>query len=110
MKQHATVMPSHDWRSLLPMLSIFLVSRCGIWGIQVKQMSFWRPGLARKAIRWWLMPRRVEKASCTRPTGGEDSSGLGLSICKRIVDLHGGHIDVTSEYGSGTTFSVKLPL
>lgn len=45
----------------------------------------------------------------TRPTGGESSSGLGLSICKRIIDLHHGSIEVTSEFGKGTTFIVKLP-
>jgi signal transduction histidine kinase len=44
-----------------------------------------------------------------QPTAGENSSGLGLSICKRIVDLHVGRIDVSSEFGSGTTFYVKLP-
>jgi ligand-binding sensor domain-containing protein/signal transduction histidine kinase len=37
--------------------------------------------------------------------------GLGLAICyKIIVDEHGGHIDVTSELGKGTTFSILLPI
>ncbi len=36
--------------------------------------------------------------------------GLGLSKCWRIVKLHGGHIDVQSEVGQGTTFTVLLPL
>lgn len=45
----------------------------------------------------------------TRPTAGESSSGLGLSICKRIVGLHNGQLEVTSEFGSGTTFYVRLP-
>ncbi|MBI5137950.1 MAG: response regulator [Nitrospirae bacterium] len=35
--------------------------------------------------------------------------GLGLSICKGIVDLHGGHIQVTSRAGTGSTFSCLLP-
>ena len=35
--------------------------------------------------------------------------GLGLSIVKEIVNLHGGHLDVTSRPGRGTTFSVLLP-
>jgi signal transduction histidine kinase len=41
-----------------------------------------------------------------RQTGG---SGLGLSIAKRIIDLHGGSVDVFSKLGSGTTISIKLP-
>ena len=36
--------------------------------------------------------------------------GLGLFVCYRIVRLHGGLIDVRSQQGMGSTFSVKLPL
>ncbi len=41
----------------------------------------------------------------TKPEG----SGLGLSLCKKYVDAHGGRIEVKSEPGKGTTFTVILP-
>jgi two-component system NtrC family sensor kinase len=36
--------------------------------------------------------------------------GLGLAISRNIVDRHGGHIEVASERGHGTTFTITLPL
>ena len=48
---------------------------------------------------------RVDKAR-SRATGG---TGLGLSIVRHIVLEHGGAIDVRSEEGVGSTFTVRLP-
>jgi signal transduction histidine kinase/CheY-like chemotaxis protein len=45
-----------------------------------------------------------------KPTGGENSTGLGLSIAKRILDLHGGTIETeTPDNGQGTVFVLGLP-
>ncbi|HEY9655076.1 MAG TPA: ATP-binding protein [Crinalium sp.] len=36
-------------------------------------------------------------------------TGLGLTIAKRVVDLHSGHIEAKSQVGQGTTITVRLP-
>jgi signal transduction histidine kinase len=45
-----------------------------------------------------------------RPTAGEASTGLGLSIIKDLVMLHKGVVHVESEPGKGSTFSVEFPV
>jgi len=52
---------------------------------------------------------RFYRAERSRSKGHIDGYGLGLSIAKRIVDLHHGDITVESLPESGTTFYVKLP-
>ncbi len=41
---------------------------------------------------------------------GEKGTGLGLAIVKKLIEMHGGKIDVESEVNQGTTFTISLPL
>lgn len=43
------------------------------------------------------------------PTGGETSTGVGLYIVDRIVDAHNGEVEVESEKGKGSTFTLRFP-
>ncbi len=45
-----------------------------------------------------------------KPTGSEKSSGLGLAICKQIIDAHGGNIGVYNNPDRGATFWFRLPI
>lgn len=48
---------------------------------------------------------RVDKGR-SREQGG---TGLGLAIVKHVADLHGGRVDLKSEFGEGSTFTVRIP-
>jgi len=55
-------------------------------------------------------PRLFDRLFRGDRSRAERGLGLGLSLVKAIVEAHGGKVDVDSEVGRGSTFSVSLPL
>jgi two-component system sensor histidine kinase/response regulator len=56
------------------------------------------------------LPKIFEPFQRGKNALSESGMGLGLSLTKRVVEMHGGEIDVQSELGKGSTFSVILPV
>lgn len=63
-------------------------------------------GMSEEMLGRLFKPFEQESASTARKHGG---SGLGLSIAKNLTEMMGGTIDVESEVGLGTTFTVDIP-
>lgn len=59
-----------------------------------------------------LLPTLFERFTPARRPGlrGEPTLGVSLSVCKLLVELHRGTLDVRSQQGRGTTFSVTIPV
>ncbi|MBF0141104.1 MAG: PAS domain S-box protein [Magnetococcales bacterium] len=65
------------------------------------------PGIALERQQEIFLPFRQVDASIARTHGG---TGLGLTICRRLVELMGGTITLTSTLGQGSIFSCFIPL
>jgi PAS domain S-box-containing protein len=64
-------------------------------------------GLSPTSIKQIFQAFTQVDSSCSRVNGG---LGLGLSICKKLIELSDGKIEVSSEIGNGSQFTVTLPL
>jgi len=64
-------------------------------------------GIKEEALPYVFDAFYREDQSRTQSLGG---AGLGLSICKKIIELHKGHLNISSKFGVGTTVDIYLPL
>ena len=75
----------------------------GSWRVEVEDQG---PGLTdadrRKLFEYFA-------TLSAKPTGGEESTGLGMAITRRVVQAHGGEIGVDSQPGAGSTFWFSIP-
>ena len=55
------------------------------------------------------VPRLKERFYRASTAGDAQGTGLGLAITQEIVERHGGHLDVESQVGAGSTFRIRLP-
>lgn len=67
-------------------------------------------GIGIKASDLSYIFNRFYRADSSRSKEKVDGYGLGLSIAKKIVEMHKGSIAVSSNPGKGSTFTIKLPL
>lgn len=65
------------------------------------------PGIPEKLMAKIFQPFFTTKGTAKK--GEAKGTGLGLAICKQIIEHHQGRIEVESNQGKGTTFSVYLP-
>jgi len=80
-------------------------------GMACLQVQDTGPGIQAEALpRIFDRFYRVDEARIRQNANtGQSGSGLGLSICKSIVESHGGDLSVTSELTIGSMFEMRLP-
>lgn len=79
-------------------------SQSGEFSISIKDTGM---GISQKVLK--LLFKKYHKIT-TRGTEGEMGTGLGLTISKNLVELHGGTIQVKSKPGKGSNFIITLPI
>jgi PAS domain S-box-containing protein len=84
-------------------VSLHAESGNGITRIRVSDTG---QGMSESESRAVVQPLYRADVFRTRPNSG---AGLGLSICRSLVELHGGRLDIRSSPGEGTTVDIALP-
>lgn len=76
-------------------------------GHEFLKVSVWDTGIGIKPEEKERIFEEFEQLDPSRSTEG---TGLGLTLTRRLVEFHGGHIDLESAYGKGSVFNVYLPV
>jgi len=82
---------------------IAITGRLGVNGMVTVDVQDNGIGMSREQMDQLFVPFFTTKATA------EKGTGLGLFVIKRILEHHGGNIEVYSAYGEGTTFFLALP-
>ena len=63
-------------------------------------------------LRYWerIAPEDISKVFEPYYSTKETGTGLGLAIVRKVIEDHGGTVSVSSKQGSGTTFTITLPI
>jgi signal transduction histidine kinase len=85
-------------------ISTSLDSKSGMVGIIVRDTGVGIPEESQSKI--FEDFRQLDNS----PTRGYGGTGLGLSICRRLAQMLGGSIEVTSRLGDGSVFTLRLPV
>lgn len=71
------------------------------------KISVWDTGVGIKPEDRERIFEEFEQLDSSKSTEG---TGLGLTLTKKLVEIHGGHIEVEGAYGQGSVFSIHLPV
>ena len=84
-----------------PHVKVSATEEAGCWRISVRDEGLGIPSEHHERI--------FEPFFRLHPASKDGGSGVGLSICRRLVEAHGGEIGVTSAPGEGSTFAFTIP-
>ena len=81
-----------------------------VWELFLENLPPGAPRIATQRVKWDLEYQEKIFGLFERLDGGEEGTGVGLALVKRIVELHGGRVWVESPgLGAGSRFSFSLP-